>query len=112
MHMPAAQSFTCIVACRDDLSVVSEVKALRAASSQEIARFFWEQIICRYGGVKQVVTDNGPETKGAFEILMKKYGIPHTRISPYNSKANGVVERGHFPLREGLIKACEGQVNR
>ena len=112
MHMPAAQSFTCIVACRDDLSGVSEVKALRAASSQEIARFFWEQIICRYGGVEQVVTDNGPETKGAFEILMKKYGIPHTRISPYNSKANGVVERGHFTLREGLIKACEGQVNR
>lgn len=112
MHMPTAQSYMGIVACRDDLSGVSEARALRSASSQEIARFFWEQIICRYGMIEQVVTDNGPETKGAFEILMKKYGIPHIRISPYNSKANGVVERGHFILREGLVKACEGQISR
>lgn len=112
MFMPKAHGFTCIVACRDDLSGVTEGRALRGASAREVARFFWEQIICRYGAVHQVVTDNGSETKGAFEILVERYGIQHVRISPYNSKANGVVERGHFILREALIKACEGKINR
>ena len=112
MHMHSAKGFGAIVACRDDLSGVCEARALRNASSKEIARFFWEQIICRYGAVQHVITDNGPETKGAFEILVEKYNIHHIRISPYNSKANGVVERGHFILREALIKSCEGQINR
>ena len=111
MHMPKVQRFNCIIVCRDDLSGVTEGRALHNASAKEVARFFWEQIICRYGAVYEVVTDNGSETKGAFELLVKKYGIHHIRISPYNSKANGVVERGHFILREALIRSCEGVVS-
>ncbi|KAJ7090145.1 hypothetical protein C8R44DRAFT_648406 [Mycena epipterygia] len=42
---------------------------------------------------------------------MKTLGVPHVKISPYNSRANGVVERGHFILRESVIKACEGNIN-
>ncbi|KAF8574764.1 hypothetical protein K439DRAFT_1371611, partial [Ramaria rubella] len=30
------------------------------------------------------------------------YGIPQIHISPYNSQANGVVERGHFIIREAV----------
>ncbi|EGO21542.1 hypothetical protein SERLADRAFT_336556, partial [Serpula lacrymans var. lacrymans S7.9] len=48
---------------------------------------------------------------GAFEELVERYQIPHIRISPYNSKANGVVERGHFVIREALVKSCEGNVD-
>lgn len=112
MFMPKARGYTCIIACRDDLSGVTETRALRSANSKEVAKFFWEQIICRYGAVHHVVTDNGSEFKGAFEALVNKYGIHHIRISPYNSKANGVVERGHFILRESLIKACGGEISR
>ena len=43
---------------------------------------------------------------------MKRYGIPQIRISPYNSQANGVVERGHFTIREALVKACEGDLTK
>jgi hypothetical protein len=65
------------------------------------------KIYLRYGCIGQVVTDNGPEVKGAFEILMKRLGIPQVRISPYNKHANGVVERGHYILREAIIKSCK-----
>ncbi|KAI6146359.1 hypothetical protein BKA82DRAFT_125214 [Pisolithus tinctorius] len=42
---------------------------------------------------------------------MKHYSIPQVCISPYNSKANGVVECGHFVIRvEAIIKACEGDL--
>ena len=36
--------------------------------------------------------------------------IPQIRITPYNHHANGVVERGHFIIREALIKACKGKL--
>ncbi|KZP15611.1 hypothetical protein FIBSPDRAFT_749873 [Athelia psychrophila] len=38
---------------------------------------------------------------------MRRLGIPQVRISSYNSRANGVVERGHFTIRESIVKACE-----
>ena len=88
------------------VSGACEARALRSNNSKSLATFFWEQIYCRYGCIMQVVTDNGSETKGAFKILMEDLGIPHVRISPYNSQANGVVERGHFTMREALMKAC------
>ncbi len=31
---------------------------------------------------------------------------------PYNSKANGVVERGHFIIREAIVKSCEKKVSQ
>ena len=47
-----------------------------------------------------------------FTQLMDKYGIPRIKILAYNSKANRVVERGHFIIREGILKACAGNVNK
>ena len=111
MLMPKAKGYRYIVAARDDLSLAAEGRALRKASAANIAKFFWEEIICRYGAIGEVVTDNGPEVKGAFDELMRRYGIPQIRISAYNSKANGVVERGHFIIREGIVKSCNGNVN-
>ena len=71
MYMPRAQGFRYIVAARDDLSRVTEVRALRKANADSLAKFFWEQIYCRYGVIGHVVTDNGPETMGAFDDLVK-----------------------------------------
>jgi hypothetical protein len=84
-----------------------EARALKANNARSIEKFFREQIYCRYGRVGTVVTDNGSETMGEFEEAMHNLHIPHIRISPYNKQANGVVERGHFILRESIVKACE-----
>ena len=112
MLMPKAKGYRYIVAARDDLTSAAEGKALRKASAANLGKFFWEDIICRYGAIGCVVTDNGPEVKGAFEELMRRYGIPQIKISAYNSKANGVVERGHFIIREGIVKSCGGDINQ
>ena len=50
--------------------------------------------------------------QGAVTALMDRYHIPQIKISPYNLQANGVVERGHFNIREAIIKACKGNVNK
>jgi hypothetical protein len=112
MKMPASGKLSMIVAARDDLTGFCEAKALTAQTSQQLANFFWTQIYCRYGCPQQVTTDNGSEVKAAFEILMKRLRIPQITISSYNKHANGVVERGHFTLREAIVKACNGKISR
>ena len=77
-----------------------------------MARFFLKKIILRYGIVQEVVTDNGPSFGKEFSDLLQKYGIRHIKISPYNSQANGAVERGHYNIREALVKLCKGDLSK
>ena len=110
MHMPPAHGYKYIVAAKDDLSGTSEAAPLRAATAKNLAKFFWEFIYCRYGAPQNVITDNGSEVKEAFERLLKRLNIPQIRITPYNHHANGVVERGHFIIREALLKTCKDKL--
>jgi RNase H-like domain found in reverse transcriptase/Integrase zinc binding domain len=112
MVMPKAQGYRYIVAARDDLSGSAEGRKLKKASARAVAQFIFEELICRYGSISEIVTDNGSEVKGATSELLRRHGIPQIRISPYNSQANGVVERGHFTIREAIIKACDGNISQ
>jgi hypothetical protein len=38
--------------------------------------------------------------------------IPHIPTVPYNSQANGIVERRHRDVREALIKAADGDESK
>src|SRR6266481_2154235 len=112
MLMPKAQGYRYIIAARDDLSGAAEGWKLKQATARTVSQFIFEELLCRYGVISEIVTDNGTEVRGATEELLQCHGIPHIHISPYNSQANGVVERGHYTIREGLVKACEGNINR
>jgi hypothetical protein len=112
MKMPKAHGMQWLVACRDDLSGVTECQALRRDTAKAIAKFFYYQIILRYGNVLEVVTDNGPSFHKDFKKLLKDYGIKQIMISPYNSQANGVVERGHFNIREALVKLSKDDISQ
>ena len=57
----------------------------------------------------EIVTNNGPAFIAAAGYLSKKYGIHHVKISPYNSQANGMVERKHIDIRESLMKTCNNE---
>ncbi|RDB16200.1 Transposon Tf2-6 polyprotein [Hypsizygus marmoreus] len=107
MYMPLSGGKHLIVAAKDDLTGITEVRAIPNVLATTLASFFEEQIYHRYGVVGQVTTDNGNEVKGAFQLLLQRLGIPQVRISAYNKHANGVVERGHYIFREALIKSCE-----
>jgi len=71
---------------------------LRHENSRTLGSFVFEDILCRWGAVEEIVTDNGPAFVQAVEYLSKQYHINHIRISPYNSCANGPVERCHFDV--------------
>src|ERR1700760_129380 len=110
MKMPEGQGKNWIVACRDDLSGTTEARAIASDNAKTLAKFFKEQIIYRYGTVDEIVTDNGPSLMGEFAQMVQKFNVRHIKISPYNSQANGVVERGHFNLREALVKMCGDRI--
>jgi len=82
---------------------------LRHENSHTLGSFVFEDILCHWRAVEEIVTDNGPAFVQAVEYLLKQYHINHIHISPYNSRANGSVKRCHFDVQESLIKAGNGK---
>ncbi|KAJ8453582.1 hypothetical protein ONZ45_g19657 [Pleurotus djamor] len=108
MVQPPSNGFRYIVHARCALTAYPEWRALRRETAEHIGMFIFQEILCRWGAVEEIVTDNGTPFIKAVDYLAKTYGIHHIRISPYNSQANGIVERQHFSVREALSKACDG----
>ena len=109
MLMPRASGYRYIIQARCALTSYPEWRMLRAENASAISSFIFEDILCRWGAVSEIVTDNGPSFVQALDLLAKKHGIQHIRISPYNSQANGIVERRHYDVREAIMKSCDGE---
>jgi hypothetical protein len=106
MHM-SEKSGGCnfISDARCALTQYVEGRGLRKQTGKTIGLFLLEDVICRWGCPRWIVTDNGTPFLAAMDWLEKKYGIKGIRIAPYHSQSNGVVERGHWDLRQSLYKA-------
>jgi hypothetical protein len=101
-----------LVAARCALTRWLEARALRSDNGEALGKFLLEEIICRWGCPQEFVTDNAPQFIAALKWLSSKYGITGIRISPYNSQANGPVERGHWDIRQSLFKATGGDARK
>jgi len=108
MHMPASGGFRYIVQARCSLTYYPEFRMLRNESAKTIGDWIYEDILCRWGALSEIVSDNGAPFVKALDYLAKRYHIRHIRISGYNSRANGLVERSHFDSRQSLFKAVDG----
>ena len=86
-----------------------EGRASTVQSAKAIGDWLYQDLLCRWGAVSEIVSDNGSPWVAAIEYLAKTYHIHHIRISGYNSQANGIVESPHFHVRDSLFKACEGE---
>lgn len=81
---------------------------LRVETARMLGDWIFEDLLCRWGTLVEIVSDNGTPFVKALDYLTRKYNITHIRISGYNSQANGVVERPHFDVRQALFKAADG----
>ena len=75
VHMPACSGKDYLVVARDDLSGWVEARALANATSEAVAKFIWEEIVCRHGCFGRLVVDGGPENKKHVAKFIKKYNI-------------------------------------
>jgi len=112
MHLPVSGGFKYITQARCSLIHYPEYAVLRRETNRTVGEFIFKDLICRYGLLLEIVTDNGPPIIKACEYLTKKYGIKHIRISGYNSRANGIIERSHFDIRQALFKASDGDESK
>ena len=108
MFMPRVAGYRYIVQARCSLSAYPEHRKLRRETGALLGAFIFEDILCRWGALEEIVTDNGKPFIEAVDWLAQQYGIRHIRISPYNSQANGIVERRHLDVREAIMKVCDG----
>ncbi|KAJ5041847.1 uncharacterized protein L3040_005413 [Drepanopeziza brunnea f. sp. 'multigermtubi'] len=57
------KGMTCFVLAKEDLSGWPEGRPLRSANAESIAKFLWEDIVCRHGLFGRLIIDGGPENK-------------------------------------------------
>ncbi|CAB4443481.1 unnamed protein product [Rhizophagus irregularis] len=82
-----------------------EARALETADAKEIARFIYEDIICRHGCPKKILSDRGSHFNNKLvELLMEEFQIKHNFSTPYHPKTNGLIERFNKTLCESLAK--------
>jgi len=112
MHLTPSGGFKYIVQARCSLTHWPEWEMLRKETAKTLAVFILRNIIYRWGTLLEIVTDNGAPFVKALAYLAKHYHFTHIRISGYNSRANGLVERSHFDIRQALFKACDGEENK
>ena len=110
VHMtPASNGCKYIVHGRCALSSWMEGRPLKKETARTVALWLFEEVICRWGCLSEIITDNGTVFVAAVRWLEEKYGIKGIKISPYNSKANGRIERPHWDVTQMLSKCCGPQ---
>lgn len=104
VHMPPCQGKRYLVVARDDLSKWVEARALSNANSKAVAKFIYQDVICRHGVPGQITVDGGPENKAVVEQLAETFNIHRVQSSAYHPQGNGMVERGHSPITNSLAR--------
>ena len=92
MHLPLSGSYKYIVQGCCSLMYYPEFRMLQSETAKMIGDWIYKDILCRWGSLHKIVTDNGTVFLGALTYLSKRYHVNHIRISGYNSKANSLVE--------------------
>jgi transposase InsO family protein len=90
-----------VTAC-DAASSYATARILPALNARTTAAFLREVLVPLYRRagwpVERILTDNGAEFKGAFDLACRELGVRHTRTQPGHAWTNGFVERLHQTL--------------
>jgi len=104
VHMLKSGDFGFIVFTRGNLSGWVEGRAIATVNSKNVAKFIYDDVICRHGCPQRIVLDRGSENLSLTKDLLERYRIQRTVVSAYHPQANGLVERGHDSIVNSLSK--------
>src|SRR6266498_3043869 len=97
-----------IIVAIDYFTKWPEAKAVKEATAKEVSIFLLEEIICRHGCPKRILSDRGSHFNNEMiRELTEKFKVKHGFSSPYHPKTNGLVERFNKTLCESLAKLKE-----
>lgn len=94
-----------IVVATEYLTKWPEARAIPNAKASSVVSFFYEDIICRHGCPKEILTDRGTHfVNEMLNSLCDKFGVKHRLSTAYHPQTNGLVERFNRTLCETLAK--------
>jgi hypothetical protein len=97
-----------IIVAMDYFTKWPEARALKEATAKEVSKFIYEEIVCRHGCPKRILSDRGTHFNNkVVEELLSKFNVKHGFSTPYHPKTNGLVERFNKTLCESLAKLGE-----
>nr|GEX44092.1 reverse transcriptase domain-containing protein [Tanacetum cinerariifolium] len=89
-----------------------EAKAVATITGDQVKKFVWDNIVCRFGLSGEIVSVNGKQfSDNPFKDWCDKLNIIQRFASVKHPQSNGLVERANQSLGEG-IKARLGEGNK
>ena len=73
MHLPTSGGFKYIAQARCSLTYYPEWRMLRRETAQTLGDWIFQDILCRWGAICKIVSDNGSAFVSALEYLARKY---------------------------------------
>ncbi|GKE69418.1 reverse transcriptase domain-containing protein [Tanacetum coccineum] len=91
---------------------VDRAKAVATINDNQVKKLAWDNIVCRFGLPREIVSDNGKQfSDNPFKDWCEKLNITQCFASVKHPQSNGLVERANRSLGEG-IKARIGERNK
>jgi hypothetical protein len=100
-----------ILVAIDHYSKWCEAKAVADHGTKTAAKFLEDDLICRYGVPRFVLTDNGGEWGAEFDIMCKDYAIQHQRTAPQWPQCNGMAECMIKTIKHGITILAANPAN-
>ncbi|GJT63997.1 reverse transcriptase domain-containing protein [Tanacetum coccineum] len=90
-----------------------EAKAVATISGGQVKKFVWDNIVYRFGILREIVSDNGKQfSDNPFKDWCEKVNITQRFTSVKHPQSNGLVERANRSLGEGIkARLSEGNKN-
>jgi hypothetical protein len=95
----------------DTAGPLREAKAVVDHGAKTTAKFLEDEIICRYGVPRFVLTDNGGEWAAEFDTMCGDYAIQHQRTVPHWPQCNGMAERIIQTIKRGITVLAANPAN-
>ncbi|GJV13465.1 reverse transcriptase domain-containing protein [Tanacetum coccineum] len=87
-----------------------EAKAVATITGNQVKKFVWDNIVCRFGLPGEIVSDNGKQfSDNPFKDLCDKLNITQGFASVKHPQSNRLVERANRSLGEGIKALGRGK---
>ena len=112
VHLSQSRLMKALVMIRNDLIEWMKTRALFNLRAKTVAKFLWENIICRFECFESIVMNRGLENKIVTKELLNRYRIRIKLTSTYYALINEMIKRGHRSLINVLSKLIESKIGR
>ncbi|GJU75223.1 reverse transcriptase domain-containing protein [Tanacetum coccineum] len=103
MHSSPRTKVKFLIVAIDYFTKWIEAKPVATITGNQVKKFVWDNIVCRFGLPGEIVSDNGKQfCENPFKDWCEKLSIRQCFASVKHPQTNGLVERANRSLGEGI----------